>query len=58
MNLNNWINILPINDIEDHEESNNCKCSPTVDIENELIIHNAFDGRDIIEKIERGESEL
>ena len=44
--------ILPTNDIDTHEESTICKCEPKLEIlENGdiMIIHNAFDGREIIE---------
>lgn len=48
------INIIPLNDMEKHEESTTCKCKPKVEIlENGeiMIIHNAFDNRKIIEQI-------
>lgn len=43
--------VLPINDLEEHEESSTCKCEPKViNEEGELIIvHNSFDGREGIE---------
>ena len=50
--------VYPVNDIEEHITDVDdviCKCKP-VEI-NGIIIHNAFDGRDIIEEIERGEYE-
>lgn len=45
--------ILPINDIEDHEESSTCKCKPKVVFENNemIIVHNSFDGREKKEKL-------
>ena len=46
--------ILPIKDIEKHEEKSTCKCSPKCDIlENGdlMIIHNSFDGREYIEQV-------
>lgn len=50
--------ILPINDIESHEEAGTmCKCGPKVTfVENGdmLVVHNSFDGREILEKIEEG----
>lgn len=41
------LHVMPINDIEPHEESSTCHCGPRLVIENgEMIfIHNAFDGR-------------
>ena len=50
-----WTHILPNNDIQEHQEDSQCKCEPRVDIENELIIHNAYDGRELIEQTEKGE---
>lgn len=45
--------ILPINDIEEHEEASTCKCNPVVKEESGdlLIIHNAFDGREGVELV-------
>jgi len=46
--------ILPINDIEEHEEKSTCKCNPISEIlENcdMLIVHNSFDGREIVEHV-------
>jgi hypothetical protein len=47
------MNILPVNDIEEHEESTTCKCQPKVEIvEGEMIvIHNSFDGREFKEEL-------
>ena len=43
--------IIPIDDLEDHVESADCICAPSVsDIgDNTLIIHNSFDGRELCE---------
>jgi hypothetical protein len=46
--------ILPTNDIKEHdEESTVCECSPKVIFENGemIIVHNAFDGRELEEQI-------
>jgi hypothetical protein len=45
------INIIPINDLEEHEEFSTCKCCPSLIIENGemIILHNSFDKREIIE---------
>lgn len=44
-------NIIPINDLEEHEESSMCKCKPEVrEVDGGvLIIHNSFDGREGLE---------
>lgn len=45
------IHVLPINDIEEHEETTACKCEPTVLNENGefIVVHNSFDGREGVE---------
>jgi|AntDeeMinimDraft_6_1070357.scaffolds.fasta_scaffold60300_2 hypothetical protein len=48
------IHILPINDIEPHDEATTCKCNPTVEILADgemMIVHNSFDGRERIEEL-------
>jgi len=49
--------IYPTNDLEPHdtESAGNCKCEPTMEVlENGdiLFIHNSYDGREIIERLE------
>ena len=49
------IHVLPIDDLEPHIESGtSCKCNPRVEIEEGelIVIHNAFDMREILEKVE------
>jgi hypothetical protein len=46
--------VLPINDTNEHEESSACECQPELQMQengNMLIIHNSFDGREIIEEL-------
>jgi len=47
------IHVLPINDLKEHAELTTCECCPSVKFEDGeiLIIHNSFDGRELIEKI-------
>lgn len=47
------LHIIPLNDLEEHEESSTCKCDPSAQIVNEEIIitHNSFDRRELIEKL-------
>ena len=42
------INILPVNDTQQHIEDSSCSCNPTVQVVNgeEVIIHNSYDDRD------------
>ena len=47
-----YINVLPINDIQEHSHHALCPCNPKIDTTDGvfLIIHNAFDGRDLEEE--------
>lgn len=49
--IDRW-HVLPINDIKEHIESEDCECEPTVEVQengNVVIVHNAFDGREGVE---------
>ncbi|MCK4500888.1 hypothetical protein KAU11_10335 [Candidatus Babeliales bacterium] len=45
------IHIMPVNDIRPHTEKMTCNCKPKVESRNKtmLVIHNAYDGREIRE---------
>ena len=43
--------VLPIDDLQSHEESKDCACEPR--IEDNIIVHNSYDGREIIEEAVR-----
>jgi hypothetical protein len=49
------INIIPLNDSKEHEELTTCECCPSVQFENGemIIIHNSFDGREIIKTLNK-----
>ena len=47
---NNYIHVLPINDLKEHDKNKNCWCRPNVD--GDVVVHNSMDGR---EKYETGE---
>jgi hypothetical protein len=51
--MNDMLNIIPLNDLEIHEELSTCKCEPSVIFENGemIIIHKSFDGRELLENI-------
>lgn len=55
--MDQTVNILPLNDIKPHIESVHCHCNPSIDFINEngvfttLIIHNSFDGREVIDEL-------
>ena len=46
-------NVLPVNDIKEHDESSACECQPRVEMVNGgiLIIHNSYDLREVIERV-------
>jgi len=51
-----WHHVYPVNDLIEHTTDTNdadcCICGPTIDVENELIIHAAMDRRECFEKKE------
>lgn len=42
------INIIPLNDLEEHIEFSICNCHPNIIFENGemIIVHNSFDNRE------------
>ncbi len=48
------IHVMPVNDKKEHEMSVSCHCKPRIEVEGAalIIIHNAYDHREIIEQIE------
>ncbi len=51
--MDEWQHVYPVNDLRDHETENGpaCWCKPEVD--GDVVIHNALDGRELIETGER-----
>ncbi len=49
------IHITPINDLKEHIESAECHCKPEIEYHNDclLVIHNAYDKRETLEKAQR-----
>lgn len=43
------IHVIPINDIREHEDSQDCWCHPN--LENKVWIHNSMDGRELLEQL-------
>lgn len=43
------LHVLPRNDTHEHVESVKCPCNPKVENDGRLIIHNAYDKREILE---------
>lgn len=45
--------ITPLNDLEEHTETLDCKCDPHIEIfkDGALVIHNAYDGRELREDL-------
>lgn len=50
------IHIIPIDDLKEHEHSDQCWCRPARDSEeNRVVVHNSLDGR---EQYETGERQM
>jgi len=48
--INNWLHVTPVNDLKLHKHDGfDCECEPQIDWDNNLIIHNSFDGRESVE---------
>lgn len=45
--------IMPILDLQDHSILPGCECGATADLDG-VVVHNSFDGREIIERVEMG----
>jgi uncharacterized protein YlzI (FlbEa/FlbD family) len=50
------INIIPVDDTDEHIEDMTCHCDPTIKIENGeiTVVHNSFDLREVVEKFVDG----
>jgi hypothetical protein len=46
---NSMVHVIPINDIDYHEQNEFCHCNPTIN-EDGVCVHNAFDGREVFEQ--------
>lgn len=47
-----WYHVVPTNDLEEHDcESFDCKCNPDIHYDDMMVVHNAFDKRDVLEEI-------
>lgn len=50
-----WQHVYPVNDKKKHElEGLYCPCEPEIDWNNQIVIHNAWDMREIQEFVNRG----
>jgi hypothetical protein len=53
---NGDFHVVPCLDLQEHTDDSDCACEPRRDFDcPNLYIHNAFDGREIVEKLEAGE---
>lgn len=51
-----WHACVPENDVQEHWEDNlACPCRPRWNAKTRVLLHFAFDGRDLIERLEAGE---
>ena len=49
----NAIHVLPVSDLKEHTETDDCECKPRVEYVGEggkVVIHNSYDGREIVEE--------
>jgi len=46
------LNVIPLNDLKEHDENSTCECCPNVWFEKGkmIIVHNSFDKREEIEE--------
>jgi uncharacterized protein YegP (UPF0339 family) len=46
------IHTLPVNDLKPHVETSACECHPRVETTNGgiIVVHNSYDGREILER--------
>lgn len=49
------IHVMPVRDVQEHDEKRNCWCEPRVEYPNPLtrravVVHNSADGRELIER--------
>ena len=45
--------VIPVDDTYSHEESAGCDCEPRIGENGCIIVHNSYDGREIIEEANR-----
>lgn len=50
VNTAEFYHIYPMNDLEAHEFTSKCPCDPEINDKDHLVIHKAYDGRDLIER--------
>jgi hypothetical protein len=52
--VNDFIHVVPVNDLREHETSLSCWCKPTEDDEAiGVLVHHSMDGREAFETGER-----
>jgi len=49
----NWIHVIPKDDIKEHELSFICPCRPDIEWQDNIVTHNAFDKREAVEQAEQ-----
>lgn len=47
--MNAWWHVIPMNDLQPHEDDLDCWCMPEINHDENLIIHNSLDGREKVE---------
>lgn len=48
-----WHHVYPVNDLKEHDtESKTCHCQPRIDWKHQIVIHNAYDLREVKEYLD------
>lgn len=54
------VHVLPVHDLKEHTESEDCACHPRVsfvDGGGKVVVHNSYDGREFLEQWEEKKQE-
>lgn len=51
--MDDIFHVIPVNDIWSHLESDDCECEPRIEEDGHVIVHNSYDGRELIEEVDR-----
>jgi len=55
------IHVLPVNDLKEHTETDDCACHPRIEYVGgeggKVVVHNSYDGREVYEQWEAEKEE-
>jgi len=54
------VHVIPIDDLKEHTETEDCECQPVVKYvdEGKIVTHNSYDGREFFERWEADKNEF